>query len=245
MKTTHARDKAAAVARNFASISGSLRRTFDAIFRHPSPHNLEWNDVVALIETIGDAHEVSSKDFVFEVAGKRHHMRKPHTKALTSDEVIAIRHFLMDAEFSPVPSEAPAHPDPAVPSLVIILDHLGVKIFQIDFSSDDASEHTIRPYNPHHVLHHLAHKDRLRERGQRAPEEAAYYDKIADAVALGGRIVVIGHRAGKSNTTHQLTEYLQSHHRETYERIVREIDADLSSVTTPQLLVLARKALSE
>ncbi len=48
--------------------------------------------------------------------------------------------------------------------------------------SHTASEHVIKPYDPHHVLHHLAHKDQSRERGQRAPEEPACYNAIADAV---------------------------------------------------------------
>jgi len=87
------------------------------------------------------------------------------------------------------------------------------------------------------------HKDQSRERGQRAPEEPAYYDKIADTIALGGKIVVIGHGEGKSSAAHHLTEYLRSHHRETYQRVVREIVADLSSITPPQLLDLARQAL--
>jgi phosphoheptose isomerase len=89
------------------------------------------------------------------------------------------------------------------------------------------------------------HKDQLRERGQRAPEEPAYYEKIAAAVASGGKIVVVGHGTGKSNAAHHLTEYLKSHHRETYQRVVREIDTDLSSITIPQLLDLARHALHE
>jgi hypothetical protein len=35
---------------------------------------------------------------------------------------------------------------------------------------------------------------------------------------------------------------LGSHHRQIYQRIVAEIDADLSAITTPQLLDLARQA---
>ncbi|MGC2223494.1 MAG: hypothetical protein WA624_14620 [Methylocella sp.] len=136
-------------------------------------------------------------------------------------------------------------PNPAAPSLLIVVDHPGTKVFHVDVTSDHASEHVIRPYDPHHFVHHLVHKDQSRERGQRAPEEPAYYEKIADAVALGGKIVVVGHGAGKNNTAHHLTEYLQSHHRETYQRIVREIVADLSSITTPQVLDLARQALRE
>jgi hypothetical protein len=244
MKTAHTDDDTSTVAGNLSSVTGSHRRTLEAIFRHPSAHNLEWNDVVGLIGEIGEAHEKANGEFVFEVAGKRHIMRKPHTKDLTRSAVINVRNFLVQTGFSPgLPSQPAAHPNPAAPSLLIVVDHHGAKIFHVDVTSDDASEHVIRPYDPHHFLHHLVHKDQSRERGQRAPEEPAYYEKIADAVALGGKIVVVGHGAGKSNAAHHLTEYLQSHHRETYQRIVRETVADLSSITTAQLLDVAREAL--
>ena len=92
-------------------------------------------------------------------------------------------------------------------------------------------------------LHHLTHKDQSRERGQRAPEDASFYERIGDALAAADRIVVVGHGTGKSNAALHLTEYLRTHHRETYQRIVREIAADLSAITTPQLLELAEHAL--
>jgi hypothetical protein len=238
MKT--ANDEMDSVATTLSSVTGGRRRTLEAIFHHPSAHNLEWSDVVGLIEKIGHTEERANNEFVFEVAGKRHVMRKPHTKDLTSAEVIEVRNFLIQAGLSPeVPSQPAAHPSPAALSLLIVVDHHGTKIFQVDVMSDDASEHFIRPYGSHHLLH----ESQSREEGQWAPEEPAYYEKIADAVALGGKIVVVGHGAGKSNAAHHLTEYLRSHHSEIYERIVHEIVADLSSITTPQLLDLARQAL--
>jgi stalled ribosome rescue protein Dom34 len=158
--------------------------------------------------------------------------------------VADIRHFLIQAGLSRGRSSEPAkHAGPAQPSLLIAVDHHGAKIFQVDVTSDDAAAHVVRPYDPHHFLHHLTHKDQSRERGQRAPEEPAYYEKIAAAVAAAGKIVVVGHGSGKSNAEHHLVEYLKAHHRETYDRIVREIVADLSSVTTAQLLDIAQTAL--
>jgi len=215
MKTTHTADDTSTVDGTLSKITGSHRRTLEAIFRHPSAHNLEWSDVVGLIAVIGDVHEKANGEFVFEVAGNRRHLiRKPHTKDLTSSEVIELRHFLAQAGLSPeLPSQPAGHPTPAAPSLLIVVDHHGTKIFDVDVSSDDVSEHVIRPYDPHHFLHHLVHKDQSREQGQRAPEEPAYYERIADAVAPGGKIVVVGHGAGKSNAAHHLTEYLQSRKR--------------------------------
>lgn len=244
MKTASAEADVTSVAREVSSLTGSHRRTLEAIFGHPSAHNLEWSHVVALIDKIGESREKSNNEFVFEVAGKRHLMRRPHTKDLTSAEVLELRQFLLHSHVSPdLPSQPPAHPLPPAPSLLVVVDHHGARVFEIALSLDETSEPTIRPHDPHHFLHHLKHKDQSREVGQRAPEEPAYYDRIADAIALGGEIVVVGHGSGKSNAAHHLTEYLKSHHRETYLRIVREIGADLSSVTEPQLLALAREAL--
>ena len=243
MTTDQIDDHPRAEPRRLSSITGSRRRTLEAIFHHPSAHNLEWRDVVALIAGVGDVHEKANSEFLFEIAGKRHVMRKPHTKDLTSSEVIEIRRFLMQAGLSAeLWSEPIADPAPSAPSLLVVVNYDGAKLFRVDDASDEA-EHVLRPYDPHHVLHHLAHKDQSRERGQRAAEKSAYYEKIAEAVALGGKIVVVGHGAGKSNAAHHLTEYLQTHHPETYRRIVREIVADLSSITAPQLLELARGAL--
>ena len=239
-----ANDETSTVATTLSSVTGVHRRTLEAIFHHPSAHNLEWSNVVGLIEKIGHARERANNEFVFEFAGKRHVMRKPHTKDLTSSEVIEIRHFLMEAGLSPDgSSQSLAHANLAAPSLLIVVDHHETKIFHVDVASEDASEHVIRPYDPHHFLHHFVHEDQSREEGERAPEEPAYYEKIADAVALGGKILMVGHGVGKSNAAHHLTEYLRSHHSKTYQRIVREIVADLSSITTPQLLDLARQAL--
>jgi hypothetical protein len=223
-----------------AALTGSHRRTLDAIFRHPTAHNLDWRDVVAVMGELGNVHEASNDSFTFEIAGHRHVMHKPHTKDLTGEAVEELRHFIGKTGLSP---EAAAQPVPAAPDLLIVVDHHGAKIFHVDVTPDEGSAHVIRPYDPHHFLHHRMHKDQSRERGQRAPEEPAFYDAIAAAVALGGRLVVVGHGAGKSNAAHHLVAYLKTHHRETYTRVVRELVADLSAITPPQLLELARAAL--
>jgi hypothetical protein len=244
MKTAQLQDKASPLARAPLEVTSAHRRTLEEIFRHPSAHNLEWRRVVALIAEIGGVDERPDSEFVFKVAGKRHLMRRPHHKDLTGDETIALRHFLTLAGVSAEPASEPvAQTDPVAPSLLVVVDHHGAKIFHVDVRSDEPMDHVIKPYDPHHFLHHLVHKDQSRERGQRAPEEPAFYEEIGDAVALGGAIVVVGHGEGKSNAAHHLTEYLQEHRPDIYRRIAGEVSADLSSITLPQLLELARQSL--
>jgi hypothetical protein len=201
-------------------------------------------DVVALMEKIGAVHQKANDKYAFDVGGEHYQMHKPHTKDLTSSEVVDLRHFLQRAGWSPEgPSQAAARPDPAPPTLMVVVDHHGAKIYRIAAASGDSSKQEITPYDPHHFLHHLTHKEQSRQQGQRAAEDPTFYKRIGDALAAGGRIVVVGHGTGKSNAAQHLTEYLRTHHRETYQRIVREVEADLSAVTAPELLALAEKAL--
>jgi len=244
MKTARTDDETSTPARNLSSATGSHRRTLEAMFHDPEAHRLEWRDVVALIADIGDVREKTDSEFVLEVAGQRHTLLKSSTKDLTISEVIGIRHFLEQAGFSPQsPSRPPAHPDPASPGLLILVNHHETKIFRVDVMSDDTSEYLIRPPAAHTFLHRLVHKDQSDERGQRAAEEPAYYEAIANAVALRGKMVVVGQGTENSNAAHHLTKYLKANHRETYRRIVGEFAADLSCLPAPQILDLARQTL--
>lgn len=246
MKLVAPNDEAGIVADGLPPVTGAHRRTLDAIFRHPCAHNLDWHDVVRLIGQIGEASEKPNGDHAFDVAGKRLLVRRPHGKDLTAAEVFDLRQFFEQVGLSPdAPGEKNAEPEQgsAGPSLLVVMDHHAARIYQVDVTSDDVAEHVIKPYDPHHFLHHLVHKDQPRDRGQRATEEPAYYELIAQAVAQAGRIVVIGHGAGKSDAAHHLTAYLKAHHIATYRRIAAERVADLSAATDRQLLDLARQAL--
>jgi hypothetical protein len=227
-----------------AALHGGHLRTLEALFRHPTAHNLEWMDVIALFEKIGSVHRKANEKFAFELAGEHFLIHKPHTKDLTSSEVVDLRHFLQRAGWSPeAPSQAAARPDLESGILMVVVDHHGARIYSIEPGSGDASPHKITPYDPHHFLHHLTHKDQSREEGQRATEDASFYRRIAEALAAASTILVVGHGKGKSNAAQHLLEYLLIHHSETYRRIVREIETDLSAITTPQLLALAEQAL--
>ena len=247
MNSSESKNGQQASSQGRAALHGAHLRTLEALFRHPPAHNLEWMDVVALIEKIGVVQERGNNKFSFDVGGEHYLMHKPHTKDLASSEVADLRHFLQRANWSPEePAQAVARAEPAPPlTLMVVVDHHGANIYRIDPASGDASKREITPYDPHRFLHHLTHKDQSREQGQRAPESAEFYERVSDALAAGGEIVVVGHGTGKSNAAEHLMEYLRTHHRETYERIVREIVADLSAATAPQLLALAEHALGQ
>jgi hypothetical protein len=55
-----------------------------------------------------------------EVGGEHYPVHKPHTKTLTSSELVELRHFLQRAGWWPAaPSQAATHLEPAAPSLMV------------------------------------------------------------------------------------------------------------------------------
>ena len=127
--------------------------------------------------------------------------------------------------------------------LLVVVDHREARLYAIDVSHAALAEHVIKPYDPHHILHHLSHKDHAQERGQRSPEDATFYKRIAGAIAGASRVVLIGHGTGKSNAATHFMQTLQQHHPDIARHVVSELVADIPRLTDPQLLELGRRAL--
>ncbi len=163
---------------------------------------------------------------------------------------MALRHLLTGAGWSP---ETAGHAEPGaattdavVPedNLLVVIAHHEARLYHLDIGAADAADGVIRPYDPHHVLHHLTHKDESRERGQRAPEDHTFYERIATAIAQAAHVVVVGHGAGHSNAAGHLLAHLKMHHPQIFSKVTAELVADLSALTPPQLLALGRRALT-
>jgi hypothetical protein len=222
----------------------SHRRTLEALFRHPVAKNLEWNSVLALVEAIGAAEHKDNDHWVLQVGEVTTRMHQPHGKDLTATEVVGLRKFLQQAGFSASGHAlATAGTIKQAKNLLVVVDHHEASIYQIGPSAHDAFRQEIKPYDPHHFLHHLMHKDQDRQAGQRAPEDPGFYAGIAAALVDADQIVVVGHGTGHSNAAHHLIEHLAAHDPETNARVVAERVVDLSSVTPAQLLEIGQKEL--
>ena len=219
------------------------RRTLDAIFHHPVPHNLSWMDTLHLLTHLGSAEEKADGKYSLTIKGRHIIFHEPHGKHLDAREVSELRHYLASAGVSPENpyGTAPvAGPDGV--DVVVLIDHHGAKLYRIDLSSDQRGE-TIRPYDPHHLLHHLHHRDELREQGQRPAEDLTFYDRIAKALRDADRIVLISHGTGVSDASQILAERLKKQHPDVYARIVRQADVNTSAMTEAEIIAYARQAL--
>lgn len=220
--------------------------TLAALFHHPLSQSLAWRDVLELFEMIGDVEHRDNGTLILRVSEMETTVHPSRGKELRKDEITLLRAFLQRAGLSADDHAAVPH-DIATQAnsvLVVVVSHHQTKIYPIGPNPHAAAGQQIKPSDLHPFVQHLVHKDRDRQRGQRAPEDPDFYGQIAAALAHAEQIVVVGHGTDHSNPAHHLVEYLAAHHRATHAQSVAELVVDMSSVTPAQLLEIGQQALS-
>lgn len=203
------------------------------------PRNVTWSAVADLIGQIGEVKPHGNDEFIFLVGSQREIFKRPSTHNLEVDEIARLRRFLRAAEVETKP--AAAHPSGRI---VVVIDHHSAHIYRDSGESRPENEAIVKPYDPFGFQHHLIHRKEAHYKGERVPEEDSYYEEIAQDLAHAAAIVLIGHATGTSSAVVFLSEYLKTHHPETFQRIIATEKADLSALTESQIEEIARKHLA-
>lgn len=129
-------------------------------------------------------------------------------------------------------------PDPEPPhDMVIAIDHAGARVVPLDHAAGT-------PPETHRFSHHIDRHQHDADRDETYPADMRFFESIAAAVTGARRIAVIGHGTGQSNEAAHLLAYLAKHHPDLRARVACDLSADLPHSTLPQLLALARHALT-
>jgi hypothetical protein len=97
------------------------RRTLDAIFHHPAPHNLGWMDVLRLLTHLGTADEKADGKYSLMINGKHLIFHKPHGKHLDARQITDLRHYFSLSGISPDnPYGAPATAESSSVDVVVL-----------------------------------------------------------------------------------------------------------------------------
>jgi hypothetical protein len=83
--------------------SASHERTLEMLFQHPISNNIEWRQVVALLQAIGTASEASNGSLHVTVNNESVVLHRPKHKDVQEELVMRIRHFLVRAGIEPPP----------------------------------------------------------------------------------------------------------------------------------------------
>ena len=200
------------------------------------PRNLTWSAVIDLIGQIGEVQPHGNDEFVFVVGSQKGFFKRPSTHDMDVEEISRLRRFLKEAEVLGVPAKA--HQSGR---MVVVIDHHVAHIYHDLGGSLPQDELTVKPYDPFGFQHHLIHRKEAHYKGEHVPEEDSYYEEIAKDIVHAEAIILIGHATGKSSAVDFLSEYLKTHHPETFQRIIATETADLSALTEPEIEEIAKK----
>jgi hypothetical protein len=84
-----------------AHLSSHHRDTIERIFRHPSSHNIEWREVVSLLETIGTVTHEHNGKLKAELGPETEMLHAPRGKDVDVQTVVDLRRMLKQAGFRP------------------------------------------------------------------------------------------------------------------------------------------------
>jgi hypothetical protein len=75
------------------------RDTLEKIFRHPTSHNIEWLDVLSLLEVVGTVSESHDGKFVVTLGSVTETIERPKNKNVDIQLVIDLRRLLRAAGY--------------------------------------------------------------------------------------------------------------------------------------------------
>ena len=216
------------------NLNGRHKHTYDAIFRHPTAHNLEWHDVRSLLDALAHVIEGHSGGLQVTRNGQMLSLHAPKHKDVASiEDVLSVRHFLeQSGEVALLPAVSPgAH-------LLVVIDHHEAKIYRTELSG--AVPQKLVPYDPHGFGRHLC-SDTVETDGKRKPERKSFYEAVAATLRGADQILVFGHGTGESSAMEHLLADLKRNHTEVAKHIVGSIVIDADHTTEGQLLAKARE----
>jgi hypothetical protein len=91
-----------------AKLNNHHRDTLLRIFQHPTSHNIEWRDVVSLLEVVGTVEEHREGKLRVQVGDEVQFLERPKHKDIDVQLVVDLRRMLTGAGYGPVVEELEA-----------------------------------------------------------------------------------------------------------------------------------------
>jgi hypothetical protein len=224
------------------------RSTAEAILSHPVSHNIEWREVLSLLEAIGDVTEEHNGKFKVAVGGETETLHRPNGKDVGEQMVVDLRRLLAAAGITAEGlrerrdvAEQPAAPEPRGHAILVIGYH-GADIYPTDAS--DSAPTRIVPEDATGRLRKMHHRANNPD-GWYGEIPQSWYAELDEALKPAAQILIIGNGKGHSNGMLKFTQYLAQHDHDLMTRIVGSIESDGENLTEAEILAIAREFYGE
>jgi hypothetical protein len=213
------------------------QHTYEAIFRNPAAHDLEWHDVRSLLTGLANVAEGHNGSLEVTRNGQLLILHAPkHKEFATAEELLAIRRLLEQSGEAAIPPPAALGAD-----LLVVIDHHEAKIYRTELRG--AVPQHLAPYDPQGFRRHL-HSHIEETDGKRRPEQKSFYEAVASTLRGANRILIFGSGTGESSAMGQLLADLKHNHIDVAKHIVGSIVIDGHHLTEGQLLAQAREVFA-
>jgi hypothetical protein len=85
-------------------LSGHHRDTLVQIFQQKTNYNVEWHDVVSLLEAIGSVEQQHDDMFLFRLGQETEVLRRPSGKDIDGQQLVDLRRILTSAGYDTMAS---------------------------------------------------------------------------------------------------------------------------------------------
>jgi hypothetical protein len=81
------------------------RDTLQQIFQEKTNYNVEWHDVVSLLEAVGSIEQQHDDMFLFRIGDETEVLRRPSEKDIDGQQLVDLRRILTSAGYDTVAAE--------------------------------------------------------------------------------------------------------------------------------------------
>jgi hypothetical protein len=218
-----------------SKLTGTHATTYQRLFQHPTPHNLQWRDVVSMLGAVADVitREDEEGNLKLTRNGRTITLHRPRGKDFADhEELMHVRHFL-EGSGAVVPPQAPSGVH-----LLVVIDHREARIYTAE--SRGTVPERISPYDPFGFGRAL-HYNQDDSNGQRKPELKSFYEAVAKTLHNAEKILMFGTGTGASNAMDHLILDLKHNHPDIARKVVASETVDEHHLTYDQLLAKARE----
>jgi len=82
-----------------SEIDSHHRDTLGKILNHPASGNVEWRQVLSLLEAVGEVGEEHNGKFVVRIGAETEVFRRPHEKDVDKQMIVDLRRMLRNAGY--------------------------------------------------------------------------------------------------------------------------------------------------
>jgi hypothetical protein len=202
---------------------------------HPIAHNIEWSELIPALASIGLIHTEKNGKYHFERHGHSIIFERSHHKVLDLEEVLKLRHFLLESASSINEHDAEG-------GVIVAIDYHRAFICHNPGTDTESRLYVHADLRKGRKLH--VRPTSLPFNDSHPTVDGEYFGTVIKEIMNSNRIVILGHGTSSSNASAPLLHLMNQRYPELMSRVVAVMRCDLEAMTEEELIKAGTKLLT-